>query len=361
MSPWTSAPLNRRSHPCRAPTALAPSGTVPASAGYDTPLFSWDADTGADHYDLTVVDDNTGMTAILVQGISGTSYATTIAQALTPGHSFTMYVFAFSADDLACGFASQDFSLAALPAPTDITPAGAVTASAGYDRPTFNWTDAGADQYSLKVVDNTSHTTPIVVANIPGTSYATTAAEALTPGHSFTIYVNAFSTNGDATVLATQTFTLALLAAPTGITPSGVMAASTGYDQPTFNWTDPGADHYTLVVVDNSTGATSIIVRNLSGTSYNATAAQALTPGHKFTVYVYACSTNGKSYSLGTQTFTLAPSAAPTGITPNTVITASAGYDQPTFTWNAVTGANHYMLVVVDNTTVRQADYRSQP
>jgi hypothetical protein len=331
-----------------APTDLTPSGAIGASAGYDMPTFSWSAFAGADHYDLIVVDNNTGMTPITVQSISGTSYATTITQALTPGHSFTAYVYAFSAADQLSGFASQSFALAALPAPTGITPAGAVMASAGYDRPTFAWTDDGADHYSLKVVDNTTHTTPIVVANIHGTSYATTAAQALTPGHSYTIDLDAFSTNGAVKVLATQTFMLAPLAAPTGIAPSGVVAASAGYDRPTFNWNAvAGADHYTLVVVDNTTGATPIIVRNLSGASYSSTAAQVLTPGHKFTVKVYAYSTNSKSYSLGAQSFTLAPLTAPTLGPPSGTVATSPS----SFTWSQVPGANHYYLYVVDDTT----------
>jgi len=331
-----------------APTDLTPSGASAASAGYDMPTFSWNAFLGADHYDLIVVDNNTGKTPIIVQNISGTSYATMTAQALTPGHGFTTYVYTFSAADQLCGFATQSFALAALPAPTGITPAGAVTASAGYDQPTFNWTDSGADHYSLKVVDNTSHTTALVVSNIRSTSYATTAAQALTPGHSYTIHVDAFSTNGAVKVLASQAFTLAPLAAPTGIAPSGVVTAGPGYDRPTFYWNAvAGADHYTLVVVDNTTGATPIVVRNLGGASYSSTATQALTPGQKFTVKVYAYSTNGKSHSLGTQSFTLAPLTAPTLGPPSGTVTTSPS----NFTWSQVPGADHYYLSVVDDTT----------
>ena len=330
-----------------APTDLTPSGVTAASAGYDTPVFNWNAGAGADHYDLVVVDNNKGTAPIMIQSISGTSYATTTAQAFTPGHSFTTYLYAFSADDLTYGFATQSFALAALSAPTGITPGGAFPASAGYDRPTFNWTDPGADYYSLKVVDNTTHTTPIAVSNIRGTSYATTAAQALTPGHSYTTYVDAFSTNGNVNVLAAQTFTLSLLAAPTGITPRGVVTPSAGYDEPTFNWNAvAGADHYTLVVVDNTTGATPIIVRNLGGTSYSSTATQALTPGHKFTIRVYAYSTSGNAYSFGTQSFTLAPLTAPTlGPPSGTVATSPLS-----FTWPQVPGADHYFLLVVDDT-----------
>jgi hypothetical protein len=222
-----------------------------------------------------------------------------------------------------------------------------VAASAGYDRPIFTWNDAGADHFSLKVVDNTTHTTPILVTNVIGTSYAASVAQSLTPGHSFAMYVTAFSTNGKAKSVAAQTFTLAKLAPSSGITPTGVVAASAGFDEPVFNWNPvAGADHYTLVVVDNTTGATPIIVRNLGNASYTAAVGQALTPGHGFTIRVFAFSTNGKAYSLGTQTFTLASLTAPTLLLP----IGSDPANPSSFTWSAVAGANHYNLYLVDNT-----------
>lgn len=191
------------------------------------------------------------------------------------------------------------------------------------------------------------------LSNLTGTSYVTAAAQALTPGHGFTIRVYAFSTNGKANCLGTLSFTLAALSAPTGITPSGVVTAATAYDQPTFNWNSvAGADHYNVAVFDNTTGAMPIVVRNVVGTSYTATIAQALTPGHRFTIRVSAFSTNGKAYSTGVQSFTLAALTAPTLLAPiGAVATPSS------FTWSAVTGADHYNLYLKDGTTGTTVKY----
>ncbi len=336
-----------------APGVIGPSGLVVAANGYDRPIFSWTASIGAGYYHLAVVDNTTGATSILVANISGTSYATTAAQALTPGHGFTTYVYAMSASGQASSIATKTFSLAAVPAPTGLTPNNNVVAAHGYDMPTFTWNaSAGADHYELVVHDNITAVNPIVVPNISGTSYTATVAQALTPGHSFTIYVYAMSTNSAAYALATHMFSLAALPAPTGLTPSGTVVAANGYEMPTFTWNAAaGADHYELVVHDNITGANPIVVPNISGTSYSATIAQALTPGHSFTTYVYAMSTNSAAYALATHMFSLAALPEPTGLTPSSTVVAANGYEMPTFTWNAAAGADHYELVVHDNIT----------
>ena len=287
---------------------LDPIGLIAAGSGFDRPTFTWASSPGAGHYYLAVLDKNTGAKPIVVPNLSGTSYAPTTAQALTPGHSFTIYVYAFSTNGLTYKLATQTFTLAALAAPTVLGPIGLIPAGSGFDTPTFSWNASpGVGHYYLKVKDDNTDTTPIVVPSLNGTSYVPPAAQALTPGHTFTIYVYAFSTNGEAYSLATQTFTLAALAAPTGLTPSGLIAAGSGFDTPTFSWNaSPGIGRYYLAVKDDNTGATPVVVPDLTGTSYVPTTAQALTPGHRFTLYVYAVSTNSKTYSLATQTFTLA-------------------------------------------------------
>ena len=333
-------------------TSIGPSGTIVASSGYDRPTFNWTAGAGADHYYLAVVDNNTGAEPIVVPSIIGTSYVATAAQALTPGHAFTIYLYTVRANGQ-YSLATQTFTLAALPAPTGLTPNSTIVAANGYDRPTFSWiASPGADHYYLIVVDNTTGAEPIVVPNVSGTSYVTTTTQALTPGHSFTTYVYAISSNSQAYTLARQTFTLAALPAPTNATPGGTVVAAGGYDKPTFSWTaSPGADHYYLIVMDNTTGAESIVVPNVSGTSYATTTTQALTPGHSFTTYVYAISSNSQAYTLARQTFTLAALPAPTNVMPSGTVVAAGGYDRPTFSWTASPGADHYYLIVMDNTT----------
>jgi hypothetical protein len=162
--------------------------------------------------------------------------------------------------------------------------------------------------------------------------------------YSFTVQAS----NGVGAV-AGQIFTLTIaLAAPMGLTPSGSVVAVNGYDKPTFSWTaSAGADHYSLIVHDDNTGASPIIVPNVNGTSYVATAAQALTPGHRFTMSVYAISANSRTNSLATQTFSLAALPMPTLTSPIAGTKASP----LRFTWSAVAGAARYYLYVVDDTT----------
>ena len=54
--------------------SLTPSGLISAASGFDRPTFAWTAVSGADHYKLAVIDNNTGQTSINVANISGTSY-----------------------------------------------------------------------------------------------------------------------------------------------------------------------------------------------------------------------------------------------------------------------------------------------
>ncbi len=90
-----------------------------------------------------------------------------------------------------------------------------------------------------------------------------------------------------------MTFSLAPLSAPTGNTPKGPIAVSTGYDVPTFKW-DPvtGADNYYIAIVDLTSGGSVVLSNNkVSGLSWTATAP--LTPGHSYYWYVGAENSNG--------------------------------------------------------------------
>jgi hypothetical protein len=331
------------------PTGLTPTGTIAAASGFDRPTFGWNAVAGADHYYVVVMDNTTNKQAFAVNNITGTSYATTNVQALTPGHKYTFTVYADSTNNKGNVKSTQTFTLAALTAPTGLAPTGTIAAAAGFDRPTFRWNAvAGADHYYLLVMDNNTNSQAFAAANIAGTSYTPTAAQALTPGHKYTFTVYADSTNNKASPRTTQTFALAALTAPTGLSPTGTIAASAGYDQPTFRWNAVvGADHYYLAVTDNTTNTLAFAVANITATSYTTTTAQALTPGHKYTFTVYADSTNNKVSPRTAQAFTLATYPAtilsgPVGTITNTT---------PTFAWGAVTGADRYVLNVVDSTT----------
>src|SRR4051812_3496239 len=81
-----------------APMLIGPSGTIMASAGYDTPTFGWSAVSSADHYWLYVVDLKTGKVAIDRRTLTGVSYTTSLAEALKPGHSYVWYLASVSSN-----------------------------------------------------------------------------------------------------------------------------------------------------------------------------------------------------------------------------------------------------------------------
>jgi hypothetical protein len=347
---------------------------IPASAGYDTPTFSWSAVTGANHYYLYVMDATTQTVVVNLNNVTGTSLTSPVG--LNPGDSFTWQVGALPADGAINGasfVAGHTFSLASLSAPGSLevdgtTPTNTpIAASAGYDTPTFSWSAVtGASRYYLYVMDTTTQTVVVNLNNVTGTSLISPAG--LNPGDSFSWQVGALPADGainGASFTAGHTFSLAALGAPgslevDGATPTNTpIAASAGYDTPTFSWSAvTGASRYYLYVMDATTGAVVVNDNDVTGTSLTSPAG--LNPGDSFSWQVGALpadgAINGVSFTAG-HTFSLAALGAPGSlkvdgsIPTNTPIPAAAGYDTPTFSWSAVTGANHYYLYVMDATT----------
>ncbi len=352
----TSAPQTFALAPLAAPKLTAPvnGNTIANSSGYDTPTFTWNSVPGTTSYQITVTDSTTKTVVVNPVTMSGTSYTIGATQALTPGHSYSWSVAAVSMNGKAStASAAQTFTLTALPAPTLTAPIGPIAPSSGYDTPTFVWSGIpGADHYVISLTDSTSKTVLIKAATVTGTSYALTAP--LTPGHGFTWSITAVSTNGLAsTVSTTQAFTLASLPAPTPTSPSGNVAASTGYDAPNFTWSSvAGANHYLLTLTDQSTKPASVSTVTVSSASYTPTTA--LTPGHSYTWSIAAVSGSGATTTSSPLQFTLAALSAPTPTAPvnGGTIAAAGGYDTPTFLWNSVSGAGHYVLSVSDQGTV---------
>jgi RHS repeat-associated protein len=340
--------------PLSAPTPTGPSGSIAAAAGYDTPTLTWDDVPGANHYLVYVQDDTTGAAAFNLASVAGTAASYTAAAGLTPGHRFTWYVAAVTADGSEVVWsAPQGFTLAPLPAPTPTDESGAVAAAAGYDTPTFTW-DAvtGANHYYVFVQDATTGAVVVNDANVSGTSFP---SPALTPGDRFAWYVGAMPANGAINVAASFTltyFTLAQLPAPTPTDESGNIPASAGYDTPTLTWdAAAGASRYYVFLEDATTNTILVNDSNVTGTSYKVTAA--LTPGDRFTWYVGSMGAAGVvNLAAFTQTsFTLAPLPAPTPTDESGSIPASAGYDTPTLTWDAAAGASRYYVFLEDATT----------
>ena len=118
----------------------------------------------------------------------------------------------------------------------------------------------------------------------------------------------------------------------------------------TFSWDSVlGAAHYSLYVLDATTNQPTVTNSSISGTSFSA----ALKSGDSYTWYLGAESTNGTAISWSWQTFSLAAAtlASPMQYCPSGTIAAGAHFDTPTFSWSSVSGATHYYLYVLDNTT----------
>ncbi len=341
----------------QAPTPTGPTGTITASNGYDLPTFTWSSVAGAASYAISVTDKASPAVPVINTTVMGTSFTATTP--LTPGHSYTWAIGAVSTNGLATTSNSktpQAFALAALPGPTLTNPSGTIAPAAGYDLPTFTWSSvAGAANYAISVTDKAAPTVPAISTTVSGTSFTPTTA--LTPGHSYTWSISAVSTNGKAmTATGTpQTFTVASLLAPTPIGPSGPLVNSPGYELPTFTWTGVvGANHYAITLTDTNTNTVLIKAASVTGTSFTPSAAQSLTPGHGFTWSIAAVSTNGQASTPSSlETFNIAALLAPTPASPIGPIAASASYDSPTFAWNSVVGADHYVITLTDTTAAK--------
>jgi hypothetical protein len=232
-------------------------------------------------------------------------------------------------------------------------PSGLITT----DIPIFAWTAvAGADHYSLKIIDG--KTTVLTIGKVTATAYALTAAQALTPGHSYAWTVTPLTASGKALPPGgSLSFQVLPIGAPTPSAP----AASIATDRPIFTWTavaDAGhtaANHFTLQIKDTGTKST-VTITNLTGSSYTLSAALALTPGHDYTWSVTAVSTNGKAtVASGIAAFQVLPLGAPT---PSSPIDSSAT-DRPTFAWTSGADAGHttpdHCILTVTDKATRQA------
>jgi len=257
----------------------------------DQPTFAWPAVAGAKHYALKI---SYGTTVLLkLTNIAATTYTLRPAHALTPGQSYAWSVTPLDAKGKAIG-PSTKLTCRVLPlgVPSAVGPTGSIAT----DRPTFTWTavtDAShtaANRFTLTVTDTTTKKV-LTITGVTGTSYTLTAAQALTPGHSFTWSVTAVSTNGNARAQSqSAAFMVAPLTAPTGL----VFTSATD----TFSWqavTD--AAHYSLKVVNSSGKVVVTVPAVASATPYyklTSKQAKALKHGHSYTWYVTAVSTSGK-------------------------------------------------------------------
>jgi hypothetical protein len=321
------------------------------------PTFVWTtvtdaAHSPAGHFTIKVTDKATGH-VLTIPNVTGTSYTLGTAQALTPGHGYTWSVTAVSSNGQATVGSGKTliFAIEPMAAPVPSTPAGVTTT----DMPTLTWLPlvnakfTAPGSYVVVVTDKATGRV-LTIGKLAGTSYRLMAAQALTPGHTYRWSVAAVSTNGLVTASSSadyRTFMIEPLGAPTLSNPTGTLTT----DMPTFTWAPVlGANNtppasYTIDVTDKTSGRL-LIIRNVMGSPYTLTAAQALTPGHAFNWSVAAVSTNGQATIRSINNgFTVAALTAPI------LVSVSTGSSTPTFTWQSVTDANHYYLKILDSAT----------
>ena len=104
--PWSSA-QSFTAYVLAAPGLLTPSGTSPA-----LPTFTWNAVTGAAHYDIWVTNMTTGQSAVLRnQNVVGTSW--TSITPLIVGDSYRWWLRAVTSNNMDSAWsASLDFTVA---------------------------------------------------------------------------------------------------------------------------------------------------------------------------------------------------------------------------------------------------------
>jgi len=264
----------------------------PSGSASLLPTFTWNAVTGADHYDIWVQNVQTGQ-VLRNQNVTGTTW--TPAGPLTPNAKYNWWVRAIdSVNSPGPWSATQTFTAYVLPTPTPIGPTGASTTL-----PTFSWNAvAGADHYDLWVQD--AQTGQVLRnQNVAGTTWA--PASPLIRGHGYTWWVRAVNNTGIAGAWsAGLSFTVPALALPTLIGPIGSASLL-----PTFTWNAvTGADHYDIWIQNVQTGQ---VLRNQNVTGTTWTPATSLTSGVKYNWWVRAIdSANSPGPWSATETFTVA-------------------------------------------------------
>ena len=331
------------------PIPIGPTGLTSG----DTPSFSWNTAVGADHYDVWVSDLTTGTSAVLRnEDVLGTSWA--FATPLQPGDSYRWWVRGLDSTSTNAGPWSnpQQFTVASLAAPTGL----AQTSSNLSAEPAFTWNAvAGANHYDVWVDDTTAGTSPVLRdQDVNATTWAPTAP--LPAGDSFTLWVRAVDTTGtNVSPWSTSLdFTVGALGTPILIGPTGSSLSA----QPVFTWNAVAtADHYDIWVDNLSTG-THAVLRNQDVVGPSWTFSTSLTEGDSYRWWVRALDSTGTNASpwSGFLDFKVTAFTAPTLNAPSGAIYSA----EPTLTWTAVAGADHYDVWVDDQTTGQSPVLRNQ-
>jgi hypothetical protein len=203
------------------------------------------------------------------------------------------------------------------------------TGTIATDLPLFTWaTIPGTASYKLWLTDHSTGQI-LVITNLTGTSW--TPTRPLLLGDKYTWWIGAVSGQ-----TVTWNNGLDFTITPIAAGPAGTISSNV----PVFTWTGvTGAASYKVWLTDQTAGQT-VVVSNLSGTSW--TPAQVLTLGDNYTWWVAAVQGQTVAWSSAVN-FRIAP----VGSGPSGTIATNA----PVFSWNNVTGAAYYKLWLTDQTT----------
>jgi hypothetical protein len=262
----------------------APSLTSPSGQASNVVTFTWNAVAGADHYELWVNDNTTGVRpAIHETTVQATSFTATTS--LTVGDTYTWWVRALSGTGQA-GLWSTPLSFTVVAFPVPIGPSGTVLDASGM--PTFSWNAlSGAVSYELWVNDLTASQSKVLdVQNISGTTY--TPSTPLTLGDTYEWWVRANLTGGTSPWSGGTVFSIAALPAPTLIAPGGNISDR----MPTFSWTAvAGADHYDWWLNDVTAGQALVKGRAIGSTRFSTN--MVFVQGHEYAWSVRAVTSTG--------------------------------------------------------------------
>jgi predicted phage tail protein len=309
------------------PTLIGPSGSA-----IPLPTFGWNAVASAAAYDIWIRNLDTGQ---LLQRANVTSTTWTPDGPLDQGHAYRWWVRAVGVDGLRGPWSSPlDFSIAVLPAPSLVGPTG--TSS---PLPTFSW-NAVADATSYDIWVQDQQTGQVLRDSaVVGTTWVPN--ELLRQGHDYRWWVRAIDAHGRPGLWsASLDVTVAALAAPSLIGPS-----VWGSALPTFTWNSvTGAHHYDIWVHNRITGE---VTRDLNAVTTTWIPSSPLRQGDDYRWWVRAVDSIGSPGPWSSFLDFMVSDLAP----PSLIAPAGSVSPQPTFSWNAVAGADHYDIWVENRHT----------
>ncbi|MBF0108988.1 MAG: cadherin repeat domain-containing protein [Magnetococcales bacterium] len=320
--------------------------------------FNWGAVSGGTFYLLTVTKSGgTPVTKWLSASSAGCASGsgtcrTDLAMTFTNGtYSWDVKPYTTSLQAVST---SATFTLTTTVTALIVSPTGTISTNT----PTYVWNaESGASGYTLKVTTNNGLVlhqetlTPTAAGCASGSGTCSRTPSVTLPAGlvKWSIAVTPSKNTGEATI----TVPTPTLSTPTPVSPKGTVANLT----PGFSWSAvSGASHYRLRVTDASN--VQVIDQTYSAATAGCSSGSgscSVSPGTTLAVGVGSWTimatntTNGtESAQSGRQGFTIVQPTTkpgtPTPVSPSGSVTTLS----PSFTWNATTDANAYILRVTD-------------